>query len=71
MNEKSAHAVAPVEQEQLLEVARVVLAMLGEKDIRLKQHAERVANLCSNFCENAGIFRGDDLPAHLPGGVAA
>jgi HD-GYP domain-containing protein (c-di-GMP phosphodiesterase class II) len=61
MNEKSAPAATPVEQEQLLEVARVVLAMLGEKDIRLKQHAERVANLCANFCENAGILRGDDL----------
>jgi HD-GYP domain-containing protein (c-di-GMP phosphodiesterase class II) len=61
MNKKSAPAATPEEQEQLLEVARVVLAMLGEKDIRLKQHAERVANLCANFCENAGILSGDDL----------
>jgi HD-GYP domain-containing protein (c-di-GMP phosphodiesterase class II) len=61
MNEKSAPAVIPVEQEQLLEIARMVVAMLGEKDIRLKQHAERVANLCANFCENAGIFGGNDL----------
>ena len=61
MNEKSAPAATPVEQEQLLEIARMVVAMLGEKDIRLKQHAERVANLCANFCENAGILSGDDL----------
>jgi HD-GYP domain-containing protein (c-di-GMP phosphodiesterase class II) len=61
MNEKSAPAVTPAEQEQLLEIARMVVAMLGEKDIRLKQHAERVANLCANFCENAGILSGDDL----------
>jgi len=61
MNAKSALAATPVEQEQLLEIARVVLAMLGEKDIRLKQHAERVANLCAHFCENAGILRDDDL----------
>ena len=39
----------------------MVVAMLGEKDIRLKQHAERVANLCANFCENTGILSGDDL----------
>jgi len=61
MNEKPAPAATRVEQEQLLEIARVVLAMLGEKDIRLKQHAERVANLCANFCENAGILSGNDL----------
>jgi len=61
MNAKSAVAATPVEQEELLEIARVVLAMLGEKDIRLKQHAERVANLCALFCENAGILRDDDL----------
>jgi len=61
MNEKSAPAATPAEQEQLLEIARMVVAMLGEKDIRLKQHAERVANLCANFCENAGILSGDDL----------
>jgi len=36
MNAKSAVAATPVEQEELLEIARVVLAMLGEKDIRLK-----------------------------------
>ncbi len=47
MNEKPAPAVTPAEQEQLLEIARMVVAMLGEKDIRLKQHAERVANLCA------------------------
>jgi len=61
MNEKSAPALTPAEQEQLLEIARMVVAMLGEKDIRLKQHAERVANLCANFCEHAGILSGDDL----------
>jgi HD-GYP domain-containing protein (c-di-GMP phosphodiesterase class II) len=61
MNEKSAPAATALEQEQLVEMARVVLAMLGEKDIRLKQHAERVANLCANFCENAGILSGEDL----------
>jgi HD-GYP domain-containing protein (c-di-GMP phosphodiesterase class II) len=61
MNAKSAPAATSVEQEQLIEIARVVLAMLGEKDVRLKQHAERVANLCANFCENARILRDDDL----------
>jgi len=61
MNEKPAPAVTPAEQEQLLEIARMVVAMLGEKDIRLKHHAERVANLCANFCEHAGILSGDDL----------
>jgi HD-GYP domain-containing protein (c-di-GMP phosphodiesterase class II) len=67
MNEKSAPAVTPAEQEQLLEIARMVVAMLGEKDIRLKQHAERVANLCANFCENAGILSGDLLRIYLAG----
>ena len=61
MNEKSASSATPEEQEQLIEIARMVVAMLGEKDIRLKQHAERVANLCANFCEHAGILSGDDL----------
>jgi HD-GYP domain-containing protein (c-di-GMP phosphodiesterase class II) len=61
MHEKSAPAATSVEQEPLIEIARVVVAMLGEKDIRLKQHAERVANSCANFCESAGILSGDDL----------
>jgi len=61
VNGKSAPAATPVEQEPLLDMARVVLAMLGEKDIRLKHHAERVANLCANFCEHAGILSGDEL----------
>ncbi|MBI5580150.1 MAG: HDOD domain-containing protein [Deltaproteobacteria bacterium] len=61
MNEKSAPAATPAEQEQMIETARMVLAMLGERDIRLKQHSERVANLCANFCEKAGILSGDDL----------
>jgi len=61
MNEKSAPAATPTEQEQLLDIARMVVAMLGEKDIRLKHHAERVANFCASFCENAAIMSGEEL----------
>ncbi len=42
MNAKSALTATPVEQEQLLEIARVVLAMLGEK---VKETIKDVAHL--------------------------
>jgi HD-GYP domain-containing protein (c-di-GMP phosphodiesterase class II) len=68
MSEKSASPATALEQEQLIEVAKLVVAMLGEKDIRLKHHAERVANLCANFCESAGILSGDEImPIYLAG----
>jgi len=42
MNPKSTLTATPLEQEQLLEIARVVLAMLGEK---VKETIKYVAHL--------------------------
>jgi HD-GYP domain-containing protein (c-di-GMP phosphodiesterase class II) len=39
----------------------MMLAALQEKDPRLKQHSERVANACANFCESAGVLVDEDL----------
>ncbi len=54
-------ALSATERDQLLEIARMMLAALEEKDTRLRQHSERVANTCANFCESAGILADDDL----------
>jgi putative nucleotidyltransferase with HDIG domain len=51
----------PQNQEQLLETAKLALCMLGERDVRLKEHSQRVANSCTNFCEAFGIIKSEDL----------
>jgi HD-like signal output (HDOD) protein len=48
-------------QEQSIETAKLVLFILGEKDIRLKEHSQRVANSCANFCETFEVLSGQDL----------
>jgi HD-GYP domain-containing protein (c-di-GMP phosphodiesterase class II) len=41
--------------------AKLVTGILEEKDVLLKAHGERVANLCANFCEAHDLLRGDEL----------
>jgi len=52
---------APYSQEQAIETAKLVLFILGEKNTRLKEHSQRVANSCANFCEAFDILNGQDL----------
>jgi HD-GYP domain-containing protein (c-di-GMP phosphodiesterase class II) len=61
MPEDTFAVLSAAEHEQLLEIARMMLAALGERSPRLKQHSERVADACANFCESAGILTDDDL----------
>ena len=51
----------PYSQEQAIETAKLVLFILGERDARLKEHSQRVANGCANFCETFGILSGQDF----------
>jgi HD-GYP domain-containing protein (c-di-GMP phosphodiesterase class II) len=44
-----------------LETAMLVVALLGERDIRLKAHCERVANRAANFAEAFGFFDEEGL----------
>jgi HD-GYP domain-containing protein (c-di-GMP phosphodiesterase class II) len=54
--------------QNLKETAKLVLALLGGKDSRLKDHSERVANMSANFAESSGILSEDDLEQlHLAG----
>lgn len=40
----------------LQEVSRALAAVMEAKDPCLKEHSERVANLCANFCEQFNLF---------------
>jgi len=61
MSSNSVPINAPYSQEQAIETAKLVLFILGEKDTRLKEHSQRVANSCANFCEAFDILDGQDL----------
>jgi HD-GYP domain-containing protein (c-di-GMP phosphodiesterase class II) len=61
MPEDTYSVLTAEDREHLLETAKVLLAMLEEKDPRLKQHCERVANMSANFCEATGLLADDDL----------
>lgn len=61
MPEEVFSELSATERDQLLEIARMMLAALEEKDPRLKQHSERVANTGANFCESARLLADDDL----------
>ncbi len=61
MPEDSYSVLSAEEREQLVETAKMLLAMLEEKDPRLRQHCERVANTSANFCEATGLMADDEL----------
>lgn len=61
MAERNASIVRDGYLQQLTEIAKLVLCLLGERDSRLKEHSERVANTSANFAESGGILRGDEL----------
>jgi len=61
MVEKNAPNIGQEDLQQMNETARLVLSLLGEKDSRLREHSERVANTAANFAEGGGVLRGDDL----------
>ena len=52
---------SPDSPQQLIEIAKLVLALLGARDARLREHCERVANCCANFAEASSLLRGEDL----------
>jgi HD-GYP domain-containing protein (c-di-GMP phosphodiesterase class II) len=52
---------ASYSQEQAKETAKLVLFILGERDAHLKEHSQRVADGCSNFCEAFEILSGQGL----------
>ncbi|MFO7708417.1 MAG: HDOD domain-containing protein [Desulfobacterales bacterium] len=61
MSNDSFSTLSAADREQSLEIARMMLAALEEKEPRLRQHCERVANICANFSESAGILAEDNL----------
>ncbi len=61
MPEETFSILSAAERDRLLEIAWMMLAALEERDPRLRQHSERVANAGANFCESAGILTDDDL----------
>jgi HD-GYP domain-containing protein (c-di-GMP phosphodiesterase class II) len=68
MVEKSPPTKGHENPQNLMETAKLVLAMLGGKDSRLKDHSERVANMSANFAESGGIMGEHDLQQlHLAG----
>jgi putative nucleotidyltransferase with HDIG domain len=50
-----------VSWQPALETAIMTVFMLGERDIRLKEHCERVADSAANFAESLDIFSDDEL----------
>jgi HD-GYP domain-containing protein (c-di-GMP phosphodiesterase class II) len=61
MVEKNVPDLGQEHLQQLNETAGLVLALLGARDARLKEHSERVANAAVNFAESEGLLRGTDL----------
>lgn len=61
MPEDSYSVLSAEERDQQVETAKMLLAMLEEKDPRLRQHCERVANTSANFCEATGLMADDEL----------
>jgi HD-GYP domain-containing protein (c-di-GMP phosphodiesterase class II) len=51
----------PDSWQAALETAMLVVALLGQRDIRLKAHSERVANRAANFAEAFHLFDYDGL----------
>lgn len=49
----------PESWQTALEVAMMVVALIGERDLRLRAHCERVANRAANFAETFGLFDED------------
>ncbi len=43
-------------REIMIQIARTLLAVIEEKDPHLRQHSERVANACTHFCQQSGLF---------------
>ncbi len=68
MVEKNSPTTGHENLQNMKETAKLVLALLGGKDSRLKEHSERVANTAANFAESCGILCDDDLQhLHLAG----
>ena len=68
MAEKNPATTGHENLQNMKDTAKLVLALLGGKDARLKDHSERVANMAANFAESGGIMDEDDLQQlHLAG----
>ena len=61
MADKNAPNLWQERLQQLNDTARLVLALLGARDARLREHSERVANAAAHFAGSEGLLRGDDL----------
>jgi HD-GYP domain-containing protein (c-di-GMP phosphodiesterase class II) len=61
MADKHASNHALERLEELHAAARLVLALLGEKDSHLREHCERVANTAAHFAEGAGLLKDPEL----------
>lgn len=61
MAEKKSATTDHENLQKMQETVKLVLALLGGKDPRLKEHSERVANTSANFAESSGIMADDDL----------
>lgn len=61
MAEKNSPITGHENLQNMEETALLVLALLGGKDSRLREHSERVANMSANFAESRAIMRDDDL----------
>lgn len=49
----------PESWQPSIDTAMLVVSLLGERDIRLKAHCERVANRAASFAEGLGLFEAD------------
>jgi HD-GYP domain-containing protein (c-di-GMP phosphodiesterase class II) len=61
MAKKNHSTCSPDPSQQLIETATLILALLGARAPRLREHCERVANCCASFAEAAGVLRSEDL----------
>ena len=44
--------ISPTSEKTMMELARTLMAIMERQDAFLKNHCERVANNCANFCES-------------------
>lgn len=61
MAEKKSPTPGHEDLKNMKETAKLVLALLGGKDSRLRDHSERVANTAANFAEGCRLMGDDDL----------
>ena len=69
MKDKALPKIFPASENTIIEVARTLMAIMERRDASLKNHCERVANNCANFCESVLTCSDEAVEAIFIAGV--